>query len=126
MDRIWSSIQNLTSWFEENVRLLELLQAEKHEKVFLHRTIEEKDYLINNLNEQLGKLELQRISPTGDNRQADWEKTKKTVKMSFLPCGKCLQQIDSMTWILKIMTYLKITMHQTIPLKFNLATLSYP
>ena len=85
MDRIWSSIQNLTSWFEENVRLLELLQAEKDEKVFLHRTIEEKDYLINNLNEQLRKLELQRISPTGDNRQADWEKPKKAVKNVFPP-----------------------------------------
>ena len=85
MDRIWSSIQNLTSWFEENVRLLELLQAEKDEKVFLHRTIEEKDYLINNLNEQLRKLELQRISPTRDNRQADWEKPKKAVKNVFPP-----------------------------------------
>ena len=71
IDRIWSSIQNLSSQFEENVRLLELLQAEKDEKVFLHRTIEEKDYLINDLNEQLRKLESQRISPTGENRQAD-------------------------------------------------------
>ena len=36
IDRIWSSIQNLSSRFEENVRLLELLQGEKDEKVFLH------------------------------------------------------------------------------------------
>ena len=85
MDRIWSSIQNLSSRFEENVRLLELLQAEKEEKVFLRRTIEEKDYLINDLNEQLRKLESQRISLTGDSQQADWEKPKKAVKNVFPP-----------------------------------------
>ena len=78
-------IQNLSSRFEENVRLLELLQAEKDEKVFLRRTIEEKDYLINDLNKQLRKLESQRISPRGDNRQADWEKPKKAVKNVFPP-----------------------------------------
>ena len=65
--------------------MLELLQAEKDEKVFLRRTIEEKDYLINDLNEQLRKLESQRISPTGDSRQADWEKPKKAVKNVFPP-----------------------------------------
>ena len=81
MDRIWKfNIQNLSSQFEENLRLLELLQAEKKEKAFLRRTIEEKDYLVNDLNEQLRKLKSQRISPTGDSRQADWEKPKKAVK----------------------------------------------
>ena len=65
--------------------MLELLQAEKNENVFLHRTIEEKDYLINNRNEQLRKLELQRISPKGDNGQGDWEKPKKAVKNVFPP-----------------------------------------
>ena len=90
LDRIWSLIQSLSTRFEENHKLFdELLQAGKNKKNFLYKTTEEKNIIINDLNERL-RISERFMAPkepdSQDNvQQLNWEKPKRPVNNFFPP-----------------------------------------
>ena len=104
LDRIWSPVQSLSTRFEENNKLFdELLQAGKNENNFLYKTIEEKNFIINDLNERLRISErfmtLNEPDRQDNVQQLNWEKPKRPVKSFSLPLGKHPHQTDTTNYI---------------------------
>ena len=89
LDKFLGLIQSLSTRFEENHKLFdELLQAGKNEINFLHKTTEEKNIIINDLNERQ-RISERFMTPKEPDRQdnvqqVNWENPKRPVK-SFFP-----------------------------------------